>query len=112
MSIENQDLHNKTLGSSSILRSHNETKIRKLQKHEFALKGSFVYCMTFELPDRLNLSHKLNREFHKTGYPWLNSFLRRIRELTIRKPERVSTARSLAVTKKSVKLLSDCLLIV
>ncbi|XP_031334769.1 uncharacterized protein LOC116164704 [Photinus pyralis] len=100
-----RDIHSHNLGPSSALGPKNEMKIVshiKKQKHGFAPSRSFVRSMAFQLAEQLKLPHKFNRESCKAGYPWLESFLRRNKELTIRKSESVSTARSL--TKRVLQL--------
>ncbi|KAB0790069.1 hypothetical protein PPYR_15615, partial [Photinus pyralis] len=102
-----RDIHSHNLGPSSALGPKNEMKIvshiKKLQKHGFAPSRSFVRSMAFQLAEQLKLPHKFNRESCKAGYPWLESFLRRNKELTIRKSESVSTARSLAMNRSNVE---------
>ncbi|CAH1989114.1 unnamed protein product [Acanthoscelides obtectus] len=43
--------------------------------------------MAFELAQKLNLPHKFNIERRMAGYPWLESFLRRNKDLAVRKSE-------------------------
>lgn len=103
---KSRDLQTKKLGPSSTLGTENEAKIvahiKKLQKHGFAPTRTSVRSMAFELAETLTISHKFNKESRKAGYPWLDSFLRRNKELSIRKSEGVSAARSLAMTKENV----------
>ncbi|KAI4472189.1 hypothetical protein MML48_1g09561 [Holotrichia oblita] len=103
---KNGDLVKRQLGPASILGSINESKlvahIRKLQQCGFAPTRSMVRSMAFDLAEKLKLKYNFNRESRKAGYPWLESFLRRNKELAIRKSEGVSAARALGMNRKDV----------
>ncbi|CAH1956472.1 unnamed protein product [Acanthoscelides obtectus] len=79
------------LGPLSTLGQENEVKlvnhIKKLQKFGFSPSRTTVRSMAFELAQKLNLPHKFNIERRMAGYPWLESFLRRNKDLAVRKSE-------------------------
>ncbi|CAH1985221.1 unnamed protein product [Acanthoscelides obtectus] len=79
------------LGPLSTLGQENEVKlvnhIKKLQKFGFSPSRTTVRSMAFELAQKLNLPYKFNIERRMAGYPWIESFLRRNKDLAVRKSE-------------------------
>lgn len=104
--MKNNDLSKKTLGPPSLLGIENEEKlkshIKKLQKHGFAPTREAVRSMAFHLALCLGIKHKFNSEEEVAGYDWLNMFLKRHPDLSVRKSEGVSLARSQGMNKKEV----------
>ncbi|CAH1984760.1 unnamed protein product [Acanthoscelides obtectus] len=94
------------LGPLSTLGQEIEVKlvnhIKKLQKFGFSPSRTTVRSMAFELAQKLNLPHKFNIERRMAGYPWLESFLRRNKDLAVRKSEGMSAARCLNMNREVV----------
>lgn len=88
----------KPLGPSSLLGITNEKKlvlhINKLQKSGFAPTRKEVRVMAYKLASQLKLRHNFNNELGMAGEEWLQLFLHRNPELTIRKAEAVSLPRA------------------
>ncbi|XP_072392148.1 uncharacterized protein [Diabrotica undecimpunctata] len=61
-----------------------------------------VRSMTFKLAEKFKSKHKFNKDSQKAGYPWLEPFLRRSKQLSVRKSEGVSAARALGMNKTDV----------
>lgn len=101
------------LGPPSCLGEEIELKlvvhIKKLQKYGFAPTRDSVRQMAFQLADRFGIRHKFNKENKKAGYDWLQSFLRRHPDISVRKGEGVSVARAQGLSKEVVKQYFDLL---
>lgn len=95
--------HNR-LGPASCLGDDEELKlvrhIKKLQSFGFAHGRESV--RTFQLAEQLKLKHQFNTENRKAGYDWLNSFLRRHRDISVRKAEGISIAHATGMDRESV----------
>nr|CAI5824539.1 unnamed protein product [Callosobruchus analis] len=104
--ITNGCLTKKALGGPPVLTQECEKKmvkhIIKLQKFGFAPTRSEVRTMAYKLAEKCNQHHKFNREKETAGMDWLHLFLKRNSELSIRKSEGVSQARSKGLNKKIV----------
>ncbi|XP_072399497.1 uncharacterized protein [Diabrotica undecimpunctata] len=103
---KSRDFRKRELGPTSTLGINNQIKlvnhITKLQQHVCAPTRTMVRSMAFELAEKLKLKHKFNKDSRKAGYPWLESFLRRNKQLSVRKSEGVSAARALGMNKTDV----------
>lgn len=95
------------LGPDSSLGNAAEAKIvlhiKKLQKAGFSPSREAVRIMAYDLAKTMNIKHKFNTNTGKAGYVWLTKFLRRHPELSIRKSEGVSLARSRGMSTEIVK---------
>ncbi|CAH1995123.1 unnamed protein product [Acanthoscelides obtectus] len=95
------------LGPSSALGEDAELKlvryIKKLQTFGFAPDRESVRIWAFQLAEKLKLKHTFNKERGKAGYDWLNSFLRRHPDISIRKAEGISFNRATGMNRLSVK---------
>lgn len=94
------------LGPSSVLGVTNEKRIaahiQKLQNRGFSACRNSVRSMAFELAEKLKLPHTFNKETKRAGYDWLQSFIIRNSNLSIRKSEGVSVARARGMNRKCV----------
>lgn len=104
--MKNNNFNKLSLGPSSILGSENEMKIKnhilKLQKVGFAPSRRSVREMAFRLAEKLGIKHTFNKATCVAGYDWLQNFLRRHPDLSVRKSEGVSLARSQGMNRKDV----------
>ncbi|CAH1961310.1 unnamed protein product [Acanthoscelides obtectus] len=104
--IANGCFTKKALGGPPVLTQECEKKmvkrIIKLQKFGFAPTRTEVRIMAYKLAEKCNQHHKFNREKEIAGMDWLHLFLKRNPELSVRKSEAVSLARSRGLNKKNV----------
>lgn len=103
------------MGPSSFFGEENEKKIadhiKNMQSKGFPLTIGDGRSIGYNLAVKLNLKHKFNTEKEKAGYDWLNGFLKRNPDITLRKSEGVSLARARGMNKAEVaeyfKILED-----
>lgn len=95
------------MGPSSYLGSANEIRlvrhIKKMQGHGFPLTRDCVRSLAYEFAVQLGLKHKFNDEKRKAGYDWLQLFLSRHPDLSVRKSEGVSLARVHGMNRAEVQ---------
>lgn len=95
------------MGPSSCLGSANELRlvrhIKKMQGHGFPLTRDCVRSLAYEFAVQLGLKHKFNDEKRKAGYDWLQLFLSRHPDLSVRKSEGVSLARVHGMNRAEVQ---------
>lgn len=58
--------------------------------------------IAFKFAEQLNIKHRFNMESEKAGYDWLQLFLKRHPDISVRKSEGVSIARSEAMNRTEV----------
>lgn len=80
-----------SLGRNSVLGPENERKIvahiTKLQAAGFTPDRDTVRSMAFKLANQLGIQHTFNFDNDMAEYDWLQSFLRRNPQLSVRKSE-------------------------
>lgn len=95
------------LGPPSCLGDAAEQKlvnhIKKLQSYGFAPDRKSVRTWAFLLAEKLGVKHKFNKESGQAGYDWLQLFLHRHPDISIRKAEGVSIARATGMCKENCK---------
>lgn len=103
-----------SLGLASCLNSHETNLIRYIKKMESAgypLTSVVLRRLAYSFAEINNIPNKFNKEKKMAGYDWLQLFLKRYPELSIRKAEGVSIARALGMCKERVgdyfQLLKD-----
>lgn len=107
---------NLPLGPQGILGIDNEKRlvrhVKKLQTAGFAPDRETLRTLCFQFAEKLGIRHHFNRETGMAGYDWLNSFLRRNKELSVRQSQGLSLARSEGMNREeSIKffnLLTEC----
>lgn len=86
------------LGPLGILGVENEKRlvkhIQKMENAGFPIDRETLRSLAFQFAEILGIQHRFNREIRMAGYDWLSSFLRRNKELSIRKSQGLSLARS------------------
>lgn len=75
--------------------------IKTLQKHGFPLTRNDLRNLAYNFASQLKIKHRFNNEIQKAGYQWVNSFLSRHPEISIRKAG-LSLARSLSMNRQKV----------
>jgi hypothetical protein len=84
--------------------------IQLLEKPGFAPGRKTIRTIAFQFAEKLGLSHRFCAETKMAGYDWLNSFLRRNPELSIRKSQGLSVARGEGINRESVAHFFNILL--
>ncbi|XP_031342963.1 tigger transposable element-derived protein 1-like [Photinus pyralis] len=111
--IQKGDMTKKPMGPMSVLGKTNEKKIvrhiMKMQKFGFSPTRNEVRSIAFKLAEQLKLRHTFNKENEMAGLDWLHLFMSRNPELSIRKSEGISLARSRNMNKTNVLKYFDLL---
>lgn len=76
--------------------------IKALEKVGFAPDCSSVKKMAFSFAEKLGLNHRFSREAKSAGDEWFHGFLRRNKDLSIRKSEGLSLARAKGMNRTDV----------
>ncbi|CAH1956219.1 unnamed protein product [Acanthoscelides obtectus] len=76
--------------------------IKALERVGFAPDATSVKKMAFSFAEKLHLNHRFSREAKSAGDDWFQGFLRRNRELSIRKSEGLSLARATGMNRTDV----------
>lgn len=94
------------LGPQGTLGIENErrlvTHIQKLEKAGFAPDRDTVRSLAFQFAEKLGMNHRFNKEKQMAGYVWLESFMRRNKDLAIRESQGLSLARSEGMNRSEV----------
>lgn len=81
--------------------------IKLLETRMFGLTRTMVQELAFELAEKNGFAHSFNKEKGKAGQEWLDGFLRRHKDISLRKPEPTSAARAQAFNRPQVKKFFD-----
>lgn len=76
--------------------------IKALEKVGFAPDSSSVKKMAFSFAEKLGLNHRFSRDAKSAGDEWFHGFLRRNKDLSIRKSEGLSLARAKGMNREDV----------
>ena len=68
--------------------------VLEMESKFFGLTPQDLRSLAYQLAERNNLKHRFNKEKQMAGRDWLNGFLSRHPELSIRQPEATSAARA------------------
>ncbi|XP_060806689.1 uncharacterized protein LOC132903177 [Amyelois transitella] len=115
--LKSQNYIKGPMGPSSSFGSEHEKRLVKhilnMQKHCFPLTPKDLRSIAFHFAEQLGLKHSFNKNKQEAGYVWLQSFLSRNPEITLRKAEGVSIARTQSLNRTEVNAyfntLSDLL---
>ncbi|KAH9632846.1 hypothetical protein HF086_013633 [Spodoptera exigua] len=77
--------------------------LKFLESRLFGLTRTAVQELAFELAERNGISHKFNVQKRKAGQEWLEGFLKRNKDISLRKPEATSAARAQAFNRPQVQ---------
>lgn len=104
--IKNNNFSKRELGPSSQLGRDAEKNlvehIKQLQAVGFAPTRKDVRTIAYNLAKSLNIRHTFNQEKQMAGKVWLDSFMRRNSELSVRKAEGISRARTEGMNRQEV----------
>lgn len=94
------------MGPSSAFGSAHENRLSRhiltMQKRGFPLTRDDLRVIAYQFAEQLNLKHRFNREKEKAGYDWLTLFMSRHPEISVRKSEGVSLARTNAMNRNEI----------
>lgn len=95
------------MGPSCIFGKENEDRLSRhiliMQRRGFPLTRDDLRTIAYQFAQQLNIKHRFNSQVEKAGYDWLSLFLSRHPEVSIRKSEGVSIARTMAMNRKEVE---------
>lgn len=77
--------------------------IKFLESRLFGLTRASVQELAFQLAEKNGFAHKFNKNKQKAGQEWMESFLRRNTDISLRKPEATSAARAQAFNRPQVQ---------
>ena len=101
------------MGPDSVLGEQNENRlvshIKSFQESGFPMTREDLRRLAFNFAKQLGVHQKFNSEEEKAGYGWLQLFLSRHPDLSVRKSEGVSLARSEGMNKLEVSNYFDLL---
>ncbi|KAB0804493.1 hypothetical protein PPYR_01463 [Photinus pyralis] len=80
-----------------------------MQRRGFPLTRDDLRRIAYEYAAQIGIKHRFNNETKKAGYDWLNAFLRRNPDISVRKSEGVSIARSQAMNRQEVEAYFELL---
>ncbi|CAH1992174.1 unnamed protein product [Acanthoscelides obtectus] len=69
----------------------------------FGLTRTMVQELAFGLAEKNSFSHSFNKDNGKAGQEWLDGFLKRHKDISLRKPEPTSAARAQAFNRPQFK---------
>lgn len=77
--------------------------LKFLEGRLFGLTRSSVQELAYQLAEKNGFSHRFNRQKQKAGQDWMDGFLRRNKDISLRKPEATSAARAQAFNRPQVQ---------
>lgn len=77
--------------------------LKFLESRLFGLTRSSVQELAYQLAEKNGFSHRFNRQKQKAGQDWMDGFLRRNKDISLRKPEATSAARAQAFNRPQVQ---------
>ncbi|XP_030749721.1 uncharacterized protein LOC115877614 [Sitophilus oryzae] len=81
----------------------------EMDRRFFGLSTIDIRRFAYQLAEKNGCSHRFSREKGQAGKKWLRAFLRRHKNLTLRKPQGLSKARIKGFTKENVDHFFDLL---
>ncbi|KAJ0180122.1 hypothetical protein K1T71_004713 [Dendrolimus kikuchii] len=109
-----QDTKKITLGKHPVLDFDNEKRlvahVQKLEAAGFPITRDMLRRLAFEFAEKLVVKHNFDKETRKAGPHWLQSFLERHSELSVRQAEGLSVARVQGLNRKEVDKMFKLLL--
>lgn len=77
--------------------------LKLLESRLFGLTRTCVQELAFEMAERNGFTHRFNLQKRKAGQEWLEGFLKRNKDISLRKPEPTSAARAQAFNRPQVQ---------
>lgn len=94
------------MGPSSTFGADNEKRLSKhikdMQSRGFPLTIDDLRRISFKFAEQLGIKHRFNMKSEKAGYDWVQMFLKRNSDISLRKSEGVSYARSQGMNRAEV----------
>ncbi|CAH1988951.1 unnamed protein product [Acanthoscelides obtectus] len=81
--------------------------IKLLETRMFGLTRTMVQELAFELAEKNGFSHRFNKDKGKASQEWLDGFLKRHKDISLRKPEPTSAARVQDFNRPQVRKFFD-----
>ncbi|KAB0802155.1 hypothetical protein PPYR_04341 [Photinus pyralis] len=81
-----------------------------MEKRFFGLRISDLRYLAYQFAQQNNKAHAFNAETGRAGKDWVNGFLKRHPQLSLRCPENTSLARASAFNRQNVKAFFDLLI--
>ena len=78
-------------------------KIQEMEKQLFGLTTKDVRRLAFDFACKMNIKHRFNIQKRMAGPDWLQGFLSRHPELSLRKPQPTNIARAIGFNKEQVR---------
>lgn len=102
-----------SMGPASTFGADNEKRlsrhIKEMQSKGFPLTIDDKRKIAFSSAEQLHIKHRFNQNSEKAGYDWLQLFLKRNPDITLRKSEGVSYARSQSMNRTEVNIYFEML---
>ncbi|CAH2091298.1 unnamed protein product [Euphydryas editha] len=77
--------------------------IQALEKVGFSPNKDDVQSLAYALAEKMNLEHRFSQERQRAGDDWFYAFMRRNKEIVLRKSEGLSLARAQGMNRKDVE---------
>lgn len=111
--MKKNDFTKRTLGPDGQLGLETEEKLAlhiiKLQSVGFAPTQKNVRMLAYNLAETLGIKHTFNKDHKTAGKVWFSSFMRRHPNLSVRKAQGISRARTEGMNREEVKSYFDLL---
>lgn len=105
--LKNNNTEKGNMGPSCVFGKANEERLSRhiltMQKYGFPLTRDDVRSIAYKFAVQLNIRHRFNNETEKAGYDWLALFLSRNPQISVRKAEGVSLARTAAMNRAEIE---------
>lgn len=89
------------------------TYVKNMEKRLFGLSMQDLRTLAYQLAERNKIVHNFNKNYAMAGQDWINGFLKRHPDISVRKPEATSGARAMGFNKVAVTqfqtLLKECI---
>lgn len=82
-------------------------KIQEMEAALFGLTTKDVRRLAYDFANQMGIKHRFNKDNKMAGYDWLNGFMSRHPELSIRKPEAMNIARAVGFNRPQVQKFFD-----
>lgn len=106
--LKNNNVSDASMGRTSVFTKDEEEVLEKqvitLSKHFYGISPTEIKKCAFKYAEEKNLQHPFSKDKKTAGRDWLDGFLKRHPNISLRKPEATSINRISAFNKKEVDL--------